>query len=125
MPMTSQSLNKAGIVFAAALVAMTLNPAVSSAKNTKEPTANPPGASQMKKHRAGGTGPGRPIAGMSKIRGNQGQSATADTGCHDGASQTSYEGSCDYHEQYQSTGGCESDTTGTSYPGNCRNSSEP
>ncbi|TQV80507.1 hypothetical protein [Denitrobaculum tricleocarpae] len=125
MPMTSLSLNKAGILLAAALVAMMLNPAVSKAKNTKDPAANPPGASQMMKQKAGGSGPGRPIAATSKLHGKPGQSANANTGCHDGASQTSYEGSCDYHEQYQSTGGCESDTTGTSYPGNCRNSSEP
>lgn len=67
----------------------------------------------------------RPVAGPQKMTTTGSGNTANSSGCHDGASQTSYEGSCDYHEEYEATGGCESDTTGTSYPGNCANSSEP
>lgn len=125
MPRTSLLAKKSGFVIAAALVATMLNPVASSAASSKDPTAKPAGATQILKRNTPGTGPGRPISGASKLVGKPGGATAAATGCHDGASQTSYEGSCDYHEQYQSTGGCESDTTGTSYPGNCANSSDP
>lgn len=125
MPTTSPRLNKAGILVATAFIAMMLNPAVSTAKNTKDPAANGPAASQMIKLRAGGTGPGRPALGGSKMVAQPGQPSTASWGCHDGASRTSYEGPCDYHEEHEATGGCQSDITRSSYPGNCANSSEP
>jgi len=70
-------------------------------------------------------GPVKPLAGPQKIAPASRGSANASYGCHDGASQTSYEGPCDNHPEYEATGGCESEATGTSYPGNCQNSSEP
>lgn len=81
-------------------------------------------AQQMKKLPPRGTGPTRPFAGSHKMSNGSGASAN-NQGCHDGASQTSYEGPCDNHPEYEATGGCQSDATQTSYPGNCANSSEP
>lgn len=70
------------------------------------------------------TGPVRPIAPQ-HMAGKPGAGAAASQGCHDGASQTSYEGPCDHHPEYEATGGCESDAEQASVPGNCPNSSEP
>lgn len=120
MPTTRLNFRKAGPFFAAVLVALMLSPAVSSAKNPKDTSAGRLGASHMTQYNPGG-----PTPGGSKVSAKPGRSATANVGCHDGASRTSYEGPCDFHPEHEEGGGCESDATRTSYPGNCRNSSEP
>lgn len=125
MPRLSLLSKSSAVVISAALVATMLNPAVSNAASSKDPTAKPAGAAQMMKRNTPGTGPGRPISRASKFVGNPAGATASGSGCHDGASQTSYEGPCDHHEQYEATGGCESEATGTSYPGNCANSSDP
>lgn len=119
----------ATISIAAALMALMTGAGAASAAGTAATTyakaftkAEVVASAQKFKKPTRGT---RPVAGPQKMT-TTGSGNTANTsGCHDGASQTSYEGSCDYHEEYEATGGCESDTTGTSYPGNCANSSEP
>ena len=81
-------------------------------------------AAQQLKAQPRPSGPGRPTL-PKRIAGNPAGGSSANQGCHDGASQTSYEGPCDNHPEYEATGGCESDAEQASVPGNCPNSSEP
>lgn len=80
-------------------------------------------AAQQLKVQPRPSGPGRPAL-PNRLVGQSGAGA-ANVGCHDGASQTSYEGPCDNHPEYEATGGCESSAELASVPGNCPNSSEP
>jgi len=122
--MQNASKIASGTLAAALFVLMAAAPAVAAAPQSSGPFVQV-AAQQMKKMPTRGTGPVRPIA-PNRLAIQQGGGTSAnDAGCHDGASMTSYEGSCDIHPEYEATGGCESDTTGTSYPGNCANSSEP
>jgi len=81
-------------------------------------------AAQQLKAQPRPTGPGRPAL-PKRLSGTTGGGAAANQGCHDGASQTSYEGPCDNHPEYEATGGCESNAEQAPVPGNCPNSSEP
>jgi hypothetical protein len=81
-------------------------------------------AAQQLKVQPRPSGPGRPAL-PKHLSGTAGAGASANVGCHDGASQTSYEGPCDNHPEYEATGGCESSAEQASVPGNCPNSSEP
>jgi hypothetical protein len=123
--LTFKTARTAATGLAAALVMLS---GLSASAGTAEP-AGTAGlyvqvAAQQFKAQPRDTGPVRPVAPKRMI-GKAGAGANSAYGCHDGASQTSYEGPCDNHPEYESTGGCESEATQTSYPGNCRNSSEP
>lgn len=80
-------------------------------------------AAQQFKPQPRNPGPVRPTAPKRQMA-NPGAGST-NMGCHDHASQTSYEGPCDYYPEYEATGGCESSAEQASLPGNCPNSSEP
>jgi len=110
--------------FAAALVVL-LGASVSADAGTSMPGKQPVQiAAQQLKVQPRPTGPVRPVL-PKRLSGNAGAGAAANQGCHDGASQTSYEGPCDNHPEYEATGGCESSAEQASVPGNCPNSSEP
>ncbi|MGF1592118.1 MAG: hypothetical protein ACFCUW_02495 [Kiloniellaceae bacterium] len=110
--------------FAAAAIVLMGAAVPAGAGTSSTSSASVQVAAQQFKAQPRDTGPVRPVA-PKRMTGKAGAGANSAYGCHDGASQTSYEGPCDNHPEYESTGGCESEATQTSYPGNCRNSSEP
>ena len=108
---------------AAALFALMAGSVSAAAQNPQPAGTYLQIAAQKIKVPTRGTGPTRPVAGAQKMT-NTTPGSTANSGCHDGASQTSYEGGCDPHPEYYA-GGCESGAEQASLPGNCPNSSEP
>ena len=125
MPTTSKIAKTTTTALAAALIAL-VGPSLSAgATPAKQAPQVQQLAAQQLKQRPRPGGPVRPLVGPQKMTNGSGTRANESYGCHDGASQTSYEGPCDNHPEYEATGGCESEATGTSYPGNCQNSSEP
>ncbi len=121
MQTTTKTANTATAL--AAGLAVLLGASLPAAASTSAP-AGPylQVAAQQLKAQPRPTGPGRPSL-PKHLSGNAG--ASANHGCHDHASQTSYEGPCNHYPEYEATGGCESDAEQASVPGNCPNSSEP
>jgi hypothetical protein len=129
MPTTSKIAKTTANALAAALIVLvgpSLSAGAASAKQAalSQQVYQQAAAQQLKLPPRPG-GPAKPLAGPRKMTTGSGTRANESYGCHDHASQTSYEGPCDNHPEYEATGGCESEATGTSYPGNCQNSSEP
>ncbi|WP_193370510.1 hypothetical protein [Pelagibius marinus] len=125
MPTTSKIAKTSAHALAVALIVL-VGPSLSAgAAPVKNGSQYEQLAAQQLKLQPRPSGPVQPTGPLQKTAPAPRGGANASNGCHDGASQTSYEGPCDNHPEYEATGGCESEATGTSYPGNCQNSSEP
>lgn len=121
MPKNAKPLPAKVASVAAALVLLLGAPASAHASNHLPGKSGVQLAAQQLKVQPRPGGPAQPKRAV--IAPRAGTSATM--GCHDHASQTSYEGPCDYYPEYEATGGCESSAEQASVPGNCPNSSEP
>ncbi|NIA67228.1 hypothetical protein HBA54_01325 [Pelagibius litoralis] len=124
MPMTCRIAKPAANTIAAALVALMAGSVSASAEDLGPANAYVQIAAQELKKPTRGTGPTRPTTGPRQMTNSVPGSTTNAYGCHDGASQTSYEGPCDPHPEYYA-GGCESSEELASVPGDCPNSSQP
>ena len=123
--LTFKTAKTTAATLAAALVVVVGASSAAGAGTSAPATPFVQAAAQQFKAQPRPTGPVRPIAPRRTIVQHGGTADNASHGCHDYASQTSYEGPCDYHPEYESTGGCESSAEQASLPGNCPNSSEP
>jgi hypothetical protein len=124
MSQSSKTARSATSCFAAALVVV-LGASLPASAGTSLPGKHSVQiAAQQLKKQPRPSGQVRPTL-PKHLSGNAGPGASADVGCHDYASQTSYEGPCDNHPEFEATGGCESSAEQASVPGNCPNSSEP